>query len=275
MVKPSSRREMALSVVQTSQLSIRAACVAFSISETCYRYQPKHSSENDAIADWLIRLTHNQRNWGFGLCFLYLRNVKKFGWNHKRVYRIYRELSLNLRIKPRKRLVRCKPQALAVPEQMNEVWSMDFMHDQLSDGRSIRPFNVIDDFNREGLCIDVDFSLPSERVIRSLDQVIEWRGTPTAIRCDNGPEYISTTTAEWAKKRGIRIDFIQPGNPQQNAYVERYNRTVRYDWLAHHLFDSVAEVQQFATDWLWTYNHERPNMALGGMTPSQKLALAA
>jgi putative transposase len=152
---------------------------------------------------------------------------------------------------------------------------MDFMHDQLSDGRSIRLFNVIDDFNREGLCIDVDFSLPSERVIRSLDQVIEWRGVPTAIRCDNGPEYISATTVEWARKRGIRIDFIQPGNPQQNAYVERYNRTVRYDWLAHHLFETVDEVQQFATDWLWTYNHERPNMALGGMTPKQKLALAA
>ena len=175
---------MAILLVQTSHLSIRAACVAFSISETCYRYQPKHSSENDDIADWLIRLTHNQRNWGFGLCFLYLRNVKQFGWNHKRVYSIYRELSLNLRIKPRKRLVRSKPQALAVPAQMNEVWSMDFMHDQLSDGRSIRLFNVIDDFNREGLCIDVDFSLPSERVIRSLDQVIEWRGVPTAIRCE-------------------------------------------------------------------------------------------
>jgi putative transposase len=160
---------MAVTVVQTSQLSIRAACAAFSISETCYRYQAKHSSVNVDIADWLIRLTHNQRNWGFGLCFLYLRNVQQFPWNHKRVYRIYCELALNLRIKPKERLVRSRPQALAVPAQMNEVWSMDFMHDQLSDGRSIRLFNVIDDFNREGLCIDVDFSLPSERVIRSLD----------------------------------------------------------------------------------------------------------
>jgi putative transposase len=131
-VKPSSRREMALSAVmsskaQTSQLSIRASCVAFSISETCYRYQPKHSSENDAIADWLIRLTHKQRNWGFGLCYLYLRNVQHYPWNHKRVYRIYRELALNLRIKPKKHLVCAKPQALAGPVQMNEVWSMDFM----------------------------------------------------------------------------------------------------------------------------------------------------
>lgn len=122
-MKPSLRREMATLVVQTAQLSIRAACVVFSISETCYRYKPKRSSVDDEIASWLIRLTHNQRNWGFGLCFLYLRNVQQFSWNHKRVYRIYRALSLNLRIKPRKRLVRNKPQTLAVPEQINEVWS--------------------------------------------------------------------------------------------------------------------------------------------------------
>ena len=121
------------------------------------------------------------------------------------------------------------------------------MHDQLADGRSIRLFNVIDDFNREGLIIDVDFSLPSERIVRSLNQLIEWRGKPRVIRCDNGPEYISETTKTWAAKHGIEIAFIQPGQPQQNAYVERYNRTVRCDWLAHQLFDSLDEIQGFAT----------------------------
>lgn len=251
------------------------ACAAFSISETCYRYQAKLSDENVEIADWLIRLTHNQRNWGFGLCFLYLRNVKGFGWNHKRVYRIYRELELNLRIKPKKRLKREKPQPLAQPEVINQSWSMDFMHDQLSDGRSFRCFNVIDDFNREGLCIEVDFSLPSERVIRALEQVIEWRGKPKAIRCDNGPEYISGRIMAWAEKNEIRLEHIQPGRPQQNAYIERYNRTVRYDWLAQYLFDSIEEVQGYATQWLWTYNNERPHMAIGGITPKQKLKLAA
>ena len=112
-------------------------------------------------------------------------------------------------------------------------------------------------------------------MIRSLDRIIEWRGKPLVIRCVNGPEYISAVTLAWAAKNGIRIDFIQPGQPQQNAYVERYNRTVRYDWLAHHLFETLDEVQDFATRWLWTYNHDRPNMALGGITPKQKLALAA
>lgn len=275
MVKPSQRREMAKHAVQEKIVSIRLACIAFVISETCYRYQAKLSSENAEIADWLIRLTHNQRNWGFGLCFLYLRNVKGFGWNHKRVYRIYCELELNLRIKPKKRLIRSKPVPLSQPQSINQSWSMDFMHDQLSDGRSFRTFNVIDDFNREGLCIEVDFSLPSERVIRVLDQVIEWRGKPFSIRCDNGPEYISTTIIAWAAKRQIRLEHIQPGKPQQNAYVERYNRTVRYEWLAQYLFDSIEDVQEYATHWLWSYNNERPNMGIGGITPNQKLKLAA
>ena len=150
------------------------------------------------IADWLLRLTHNHRTWGFGLCFLYLRNVKRFGWNHKRVYRIYRQLELNLRIKPHKRLTREKPQALVVPDSTNITWSMDFMHDQLDDGRSIRLLNVIDDHNREALGVEVDFNLPTQRVIRSLNNIIQWRGKPDAIRCDNGPENISKLIQAWA-----------------------------------------------------------------------------
>jgi putative transposase len=273
-VKPSLRRAMARKAVAAGRLNIRASCMTFSISETCYRYQPKLSSENELIAQLLLKITDEQRNWGFQLCFLYLRNVKGFGWNHKRVYRIYCELSLNLRIKPKRRLKRNKPQALAVPRAINQVWPMDFMHDQLSDGRSFRAFNVIDDFNREGLCIEVDFSLPAPRVIRALDQIIEWRGAPKAIRCDNGPEYISDLLGRWAVEHNIALQFIQPGNPQQNAYVERYNRTVRYDWLSQHIFTTIEEVQTGATHWLWTYNNERPNMAIGGITPKQKLAMS-
>lgn len=266
---------MATWAVKSKGRSIRRACELFGVSQTCYRYKAKLSNQNEQIADWLLRLTHNQRNWGFGLCYLFLRNVKGFGWNHKRVYRIYRLLELNLRIKPKRRLVREVPQPLAVPEAINQVWSMDFMHDNLDDGRQYRLFNVLDDFNREGLGIEVDLSLPAARVIRALDQIIEWRGRPNAIRCDNGPEYISSALQEWASKRSIRIDYIQPGKPQQNAYVERYNRTVRYDWLSQTMFESIEEVQDAATRWLWTYNNERPNMALGGITPMQKLAMAA
>ncbi|RMF48255.1 MAG: IS3 family transposase [Anaerolineae bacterium] len=274
-VRPSHRREMARRAVKEKSISIRLACEVFGISETCYRYKARLSEENARIARWLIRLTREEPNWGFGLCFFHLRNVRGFKWNHKRVYRIYRELELNMRIKPRKRLKRERPEALAEPNRVNQIWSMDFMHHKLENGRKFRLFNVIDDFNREGLGIEVDFSLPSERVIRALEQIIEWRGKPEQIRCDNGPEYISQKLIEWAKARGIKLKHIQPGNPQQNAYVERYNRTVRYDWLNRYLFESITEVQEFATRWLWKYNHERPNMALGGITPKQKLSMAA
>ncbi len=122
-----------------------------------------------------------------------------------------------MRIKPKKRLKRDKPAALVVPSIINETWSMDFMHDQLEDGRSFRLLNILDDCNREGLGIEVDFSLPSGRVIRTLDRLIEWRGKPNRLRCDNGPEYISGALATWAERNHIQMEFIQPGNPQQNA----------------------------------------------------------
>jgi len=266
---------MAKRAVEEKNITVRLACKAFRISESCYRYEAKLNEENALIADWLIRLTHNQRNWGFGLCFLYLRNVKGYKWNHKRVYRIYKELELNLRIKPKKRIRRETPEPLSVPAAPNEVWSMDFMHDNLSDGRSFRLFNVIDDFNREGLEIEADFSLPAQRVIRSLERIIEWRGKPKIIRCDNGPEYISQALQNWANKQKIKLEYIQPGKPQQNAYIERYNRTVRYDWLNQHIFTSIEEVREYATKWLWVYNNERPNTAIGGITPKMKLALVA
>jgi putative transposase len=195
---------------------------------------------------------------------------------------------LNLRIKPRKRLKRDKPDALAVPDAPNMTWSMDFMADRLGDGRAFRLLNVLDDFNREGLGIDVDFSLPAERVIRSLNRIIEWRGKPETIRVDNGPEYISGKLLEWAEKQGISIQHIQPGKPQQNAYIERYNRTVRHEWLDQHIIENIEpyggckqsptgqwEAQDFATQWLWTYNNDRPNMGIGGITPAMKLKMAA
>jgi putative transposase len=181
---------MAQCAVKDRRTTIRHACATFGVSETCYRYAGHHVDDNAVIADWLVRLTTTYRTWGFGLCFLHLRNVKGFPWNHKRVYRIYRALELHLRIKPRKRLVRETPQPLAVPATINHTWSMDFMHDQLSDARTFRLFNVIDDFNREALTMEIDCSLPADRVTRALDQLITWRGQPQRIRCDNGPEYI-------------------------------------------------------------------------------------
>jgi len=265
---------MAKRAIDEFGTSIRLACECFSISESGYRYQAKSSSENELIADWLLRLTTTHKRWGFGLCFLYLRNVKGFSWNHKRVLRIYRELELNLRIKPRRRIKREKPLALGTVTAINQVWSMDFMSDSLNDGRTLRTFNVLDDCNREGLGIEVDLSLPGERVIRSLSQIIEWRGKPAAIRCDNGPEYISQVLRDWAEEQQITLLYIQPGKPTQNAYIERFNRTVRHEWLDLYDFDSVEQAQILATQWLWIYNNERPHTALGGVPPCHKMMAA-
>lgn len=247
MTRPAQRRELAEKAVATKGVSIALACRAFGVSETCFRYSPKRDAENEFIADLLEGLTKAHRTWGFGLCFLHMRNVQGHPWNHKRVHRIYCELELNLRIKPRRRIKRDKPDELSVPEAPNTVWSMDFMADRLSDGRQFRLLNVLDDFNREGLGIEVD----------------------------NGPEYISSTLMIWAEKQGIALNHIQPGKPQQNAYVERYNRTVRHEWLDLYIFETIEEAQEIATDWLWTYNNERPNMGIGGITPAQKLKMAA
>ena len=190
---------MAVAAVAQKKVSIALACRTFGVSERCYSYERKLTPENERIADLLVGLTRAHRTWGFGLCFLHLRNVKGYGWNHKRIYRIYRDLELNLRIKPRKRLKRDVPEELAVPEKPNVTWSMDFMADRLEDARAFRLLNVLDDFNREGLGIEADFSRPAERVTRTLDRIIEWRGCPQAIRVDHGPELVSGTLLSWAE----------------------------------------------------------------------------
>lgn len=273
MIRPALRRGLAKNAVARHGVSIALACRTFDVSETCYRYSPLLSDENEEIADLLVGLTAARKTWGFGLCFLHLRNVQGHPWNHKRVYRIYCELKLklNLRIKPRKRLKRDKPDALAVPDAPNVTWSMDFMADRLGDGRAFRLLNVLDNFNREGLGIEVDFSVPAEWVIRSLNRIIEWRGKPETIRVDNGPEYIIGKLQQWAKKQGIAIQKTQPGKPQQKAWIERYNRTIRHEWLDQHIIENIEEAQDFATQWQWTYNNDRPNMGTGGITPAMKL----
>ncbi len=184
-------------------------------------------------------------------------------------------MELKLRIRLRKRLKRPKPDELAVPKAPNHTWSMDFMQDQLADGRKFRRLNVLDDFNREGLGIEVDFSLLAVRVVRSLNQIIEWRGAPQIIRVDNGPEYVGGLLKVWDETRGMHIEYIQPGKPQQNAYIELYNRTVRHEWLDQNILKTIQEAQDQATKWLWTYNNDRPNMAISGITPAMKLKMAA
>lgn len=263
---PAQRRQLAHDIVNEYHLSIRRTCRLLGISRNHYYYGPRLAPENTIIADKLINLAETYKRWGFGKMFQYLR-LKGNRWNHKRVYRIYTELALNLRIKPKKRIIVREPAPLIVPENKNDCWSLDFMQDSLANGRAIRTLNIIDDANREALAIEIDHSLPAARVIRTLERVIDWRGKPTQIRSDNGPELTSTKLQQWAKENDIEWQFIQPGKPAQNAYIERFNRTFREDILDQYLFSSLSNIRGYADNWIEFYNYERPHSALGGKPP--------
>lgn len=266
MVRPGDRRDVARWATAEQSISARRASGLCSISVGCYRYESRRCPDDEVI-EVLMRLAESKPRWGFGLMFDWLR-MHEYEWNHKRVYRVYRELELNLRIKPKKRLPVRESMPLHEAQEPNDCWSLDFMSDSLTDGRSYRALNVIDDFNREGLAIEVDHSLPSERVVRVLDHVAEERGYPRKLRSDNGPEFIAQTLASWAEAHEVELIPIEPGKPTQNAYVERYNRTFRGEVLDVYAFSDLEEVRDESTRWLYDYNHDRPHLSLDRMPPA-------
>ena len=247
-------------------LSIRSACTAVSISRSVYHYQPD-ASKDDAVIAEMQAIVERCPAYGFGKVFAVLKRAGH-PWNHKRVYRVYCALNLNLRRKGKKRLPSRNPEPLVVPADMNQCWSIDFMSDSLFCGRRFRTFNVVDDYNREALAIEVDRSLPSVRV---LERIVAWRGYPVKIRMANGPEFISVTLADWADKNDIQLEFIKPGKPTQNSYVERFNRTYRTEVLNMYAFRRLSEVREITDNWVMEYNEERPHDSLGDLTPREYL----
>ncbi|MFM8490470.1 MAG: integrase core domain-containing protein, partial [Candidatus Methylopumilus sp.] len=164
-----------------------------------------------------------------------------------------------------------KPEPLTVPEEINQVWSMDFMSDSLWDGRSFRLLNIMDDYNREVLCIEADTSLPSQRVIRVLERLEQERGLPQMIRVDNGPEFISNLLDTWCKDRKITLAFIQPGKPMQNGYIERCNGSIRKDLLNAYVFRTIDQVRYMSEEWRVDYNTERPHKSQGYKSPIDRV----
>ena len=247
-------------------------CEAAVLSRTAYYYQPKRCDDTELI-DALLALVDKHPRWGFPKCRKRLRALGH-RWNHKRIYRVYLQLKLNMRRKAKRRLPSRHPLPLNVPPATNVCWSMDFMSDVLQHGHRFRAFNVVDDFNREVLGIDINSGITADRVTRYLDQIAAWRGYPERIRCDNGPEFTSTELATWAEQHQVHIDFIKPGKPFQNGFVERLNRTYREDVLDLYLFSNLDEVRQVTDDWIQLYNHERPHDGLNDMTPIEYLNVA-
>lgn len=197
--------------------------------------------------------------------------LRREGWavNHKRVYRLYREEGLAVRRRKRKRAAGWARVPLPAPAQVNQGWSMDFLTDELARGRRFRLLTIVDDYTREALAIEVDTSLPGERVRRVLEQLVESRGRPEWILTDNGPEFTGRVLDQWAFEQGVRLHFITPGKPVENAYVESFNGKLRDECLNENWFESLAEARGVIEAWRVDYNQARPHSALGYQTPEE------
>jgi putative transposase len=243
---------------------ISKACRLLRLSRSSLQYQ---SIKND---EWVINrletLAIQHPLDGFWKCYGRIRNAGDV-INHKRLHRVYKQMKLPLRRKVKKRLPARVKEPLAVPDSFTQTWSIDFMSDALSNGTKFRSFNVIDDYNREVLFIETDYSLKSSRVIWVLKHLINRYGKPQKIRMDNGPEFVAKLAQSWSVANEIEFKYIQPGKPMQNAYIERFNKTYRECILDAYLFDCIEEVREATQLWIDDYNNARPHDALGGLPP--------
>ena len=247
------------------KLSVRQACKLVSLPRSVMTYK-KVQWDDSSLIDDLNQLVQKHPSIGFWKCYYRLRR-KGLACNHKKLYRVYTMLKLNIRRRTKRRIPQRIKQPLVVPQGLNKGWSMDFMTDSLVDGRRFRLLNIMDDYNRESLAVEVDTSLPAARVIRVLERLVEFRGAPQSIRVDNGPEFISERLHGWCESRGIHLQFIQPGKPMQNAFIERKNGSMRKELLDAYLFYSLEDVRLQAEEWRLDYNYERPHELLGNVPP--------
>lgn len=247
-------------------LSERQALRLVGMSASCLRYRVT-SDRNDGLRQRLKELAGQHRRHGYRM--LHNRLVHE-GWaiNVKRTYRIYRLEGLMVRRRRRKKLPVPERQPLVRPLLPDEVWSMDFLFDELANGRRIKTLTVVDDCSKEAVSIVVDTSIPALYVTRVLDQVVAERRLPKVIRTDNGPEFAGRTMQDWAARRGVELRFIQPGKPVQNAYIESFNSRLRDECLSQHWFASLSHMRSVIDAWRTDYNHHRPHSALQYVPPA-------
>jgi putative transposase len=250
-------------------LTVTRACACVSLSRSAYYKKPLDWRIRDAAVIAAIRKqVDKQSAWGFWQCYKQIRR-EGHGWNHKRVYRVYKLMKLHRRSKAKRRLPKREKAELYVPLAPDTVWSADFMSDALLCGKRFRLFNVVDDFNRELMHVEVDTSITSQRLIRIFEQLEREHGLPQILRTDNGPEFLGEAFIEWAKLHGMVLMYIQPGKPNQNAFVERFNRTMRDELLDQNLFLRLKDVREAVYWWQLEYNEDRCHDSLDDMTPME------
>jgi len=266
MVRPAQRRTAVRFLQSAYAMSQRRACRLAGLSRKAATYQPLKRSD-DVLRTRLKELGEQYPRYGYLMLHAML---KRDGVviNRKRTYRVYSELGMQVRTKRRKKLIRPRI-PMSVPTRPNERWSLDFVHDQLSDGRRIRILNIVDDYSRTCVGQLVDTSISGTRVVRYLEELAQSRAMPKSIVMDNGTELTSKAMFFWSQKTRIKLNFIQPGKPTQNAFVESFNGKFRDGCLNQHWFKSLDEARQIIKAWRKHYNHDRPHSSLGYQSPAQ------
>lgn len=267
-MSPQARREAVSILMAERQLSVTRACGLVGISRSLYRYESKRAAGNAAVAARLTELAAQKRRYGYRRLHVLLRR-EGHAINRKRTYRLYCQAGLAVRRRKRKRIAPAERRPLAKPAAPNQSWSMDFVADGLVGGRRLRCLAIVDDCTRECVAIEVDTSLPGLRVAAVLDRLAELRGLPDSISVDNGPEFAGQVLDAWAYARGVRLAFIRPGKPVDNAYIESFNGRLRDECLNEHWFITLAHARAAIERWRHEYNTERPHSALGYLTPAQ------
>lgn len=265
MVKAPARREVVRALAER-ELSERHALRIVGMSASAYRYQPA-PDRNVALREQIVTLAHRHRRYGAEMIYLKLRQVGQLV-NHKRVERLYTEAGLQVRRRKRKKIPASDRQPLVRPQKADQVWSMDFVFDRTADGQAIKCLTVIDDATHEAVAIVPERAISGQVLTRILDRLAIQRGLPQAIRTDNGKEFCGRAMLTWAHARGVNLFLIQPGKPNQNAYIESFNGRFRDECLNEHWFVSLAQARVVIESWRREYNEERPKRSLGGLTPS-------
>ena len=250
----------------TRGLSERRALAVVRMSAAALRYEPR-PDQDAGLRERILALAHRHRRYGAGMIYLKLRQEGRVV-NHKRVDRLYAEARLQVKRRRRKKVPVIDRQPLLRPQRRNEVWSADFVFDRTAEGRVLKCLTIVDDATTEAVAIVPARALGGLPVTRVLEQLAASRGLPQVLRTDNGPEFCGRAMLTWAHQRGLTLRLIEPGKPNQNAYVESFNGRFRDECLNEHWFTSLAHAQAVIEAWRREYNEERPKKGLGGLTPA-------